>query len=146
MPKYFSITRELDAVPDQVFDVLTQPEFFCQWFGTRKLEVPRDSLVMEVRPGGAFAAQMLLPEEGSINWSGSYVEVDRPRRLAMTLTDSPGDDPGVPVAFDLVPTGSRTTLTIRQDRGAFTDEQVDATVAGYNSFIDDMEAILTDMP
>ena len=146
MPGSFSITRDLEAAPERVFDVLTQLEYFSQWFGTRNLVVPRDTLVMEVRPGGEFKAQMLLPDGGHIDWAGTFVEVDRPHRLGMTLTDSPGDDPGVPVLFELAPADTGSTLTIRQDRGDFSDEQVAATVAGYNSFIDDMESILADMP
>lgn len=60
----------------------------------------------------------------------------------MTLTDQPGDDTGLPVLFDLEETGEGTLLTIRQDRSDFTDEQVAATIAGYNSFIDDIERVL----
>ena len=57
----------------------------------------------------------------------------------MTLTDQPGDDVGLPVLFDLEEVDGGTQLTIRQDRADFTDEQVAATIAGYNAFIDDIE-------
>ena len=57
----------------------------------------------------------------------------------MTLTDQPGDDAGPPVIFDLEEVDGGTQLTIRQDRSDFTDEQVAATIAGYNAFIDDIE-------
>jgi hypothetical protein len=31
---------------------------------------------------------------------------------------------------------------VRQDRSDFSDEQVAATIAGYNAFIDDLEKIV----
>jgi hypothetical protein len=60
----------------------------------------------------------------------------------MTLTDQPGDDAGLPVLFDLEEVDGGTQLTIRQDRSDFSDEQVAATIAGYNAFIDDIERVL----
>jgi uncharacterized protein YndB with AHSA1/START domain len=85
---------------------------------------------------------MLLPDGNRIDWAGEYKAVEPPSHLAMTLTDQPGDDEGLPVLFDLEDSGDGTVLTIRQDRSDFTDEQVAATIAGYNSFIDDIERVL----
>src|SRR6478736_10294837 len=142
MTEYFTITRDLKAPRQLVFDALTTPEHFAVWFGTSAVEVPLDSLTMEVRPGGAFRAVMLLPDGNRIDWAGEYQVVDPPSHLAMTLTDRPGDDAGLPVLFDLEEAGDGTVLTIRQDRSDFSDEQVAATIAGYNSFIDDIERVL----
>ena len=71
---------------------------------------------MDVRPGGAFRAVMVLPDGNRIDWAGEYVEVDPPARLAMTLTDNPDEYAGLPVLFDLEETADGTRLTIRQDR------------------------------
>lgn len=145
MTEYFTITRELAAPRELVFDALTTPEHFAVWFGTAAVEVPLDSLTMDVRPGGAFRAVMLLPEGHRIDWAGEYVEVDRPSRLAMTLSDRPDDYAGLPVLFDLDEVDGGTRLTIRQDRSDFSDEQVAATIAGYNAFVDDIEKELARM-
>ncbi|WP_374977962.1 SRPBCC domain-containing protein [Microbacterium trichothecenolyticum] len=142
MTEYFTITRTLQAPRELVFEALTKPEHFAVWFGTAAVEVPQDSLTMDVRPGGAFRAVMLLPDGNRIDWAGEYKAVEPPSHLAMTLTDQPGDDEGLPVLFDLEDSGDGTVLTIRQDRSDFTDEQVAATIAGYNSFIDDIERVL----
>ena len=85
---------------------------------------------------------MHLPDGNSIHWTGTYLEVEPPAHVAMTLTDQPGDDTGLPVIFDLEPVEGGTELTVRQDRADFTDEQVAATIAGYNSFIDDIEKVV----
>nr|BFF11445.1 hypothetical protein GCM10025699_27480 [Microbacterium flavescens] len=71
--------------------------------------------------------------------------VEPPSHLAMTLTDQPDDDAGLPVLFDLEEVDGGTKLTIRQDRSDFTDDQVAATIAGYNAFVDDIEHVLETM-
>jgi uncharacterized protein YndB with AHSA1/START domain len=142
MTDYFSVTRTLAAPRELVFEAITRPEHFAVWFGTAQVEVPQETLSMDVRPGGAFRAVMHLPDGNLIHWSGTYLAVDPPSHLAMTLTDQPGEDPGLPVLFDLDVVDGGTQLTIRQDRSDFSDEQVAATIAGYNAFIDDMVAVV----
>ncbi|MDQ2698978.1 MAG: SRPBCC domain-containing protein [Actinomycetota bacterium] len=142
MTEYFTVTRTLRAPRELVFETLTKPEHFAVWFGTAAVEVPQDSLTMDVRPGGAFRAVMLLPDGNRIDWTGEYKAVEPPSHLAMTLSDQPGDDAGLPVLFDLEEQGGDTVLTIRQDRSDFSDEQVAATIAGYNAFVDDIERVL----
>jgi len=145
MTEYFTITRDLTAPRELVFEAITKPEHFAVWFGTAAVEVPRDSLTMDVRPGGAFRAVMLLPDGNRIDWAGEYVEVDPPSHLAMTLSDRPGEYAGLPVLFDLEEAEGGTRLTIRQDRSDFSDDQVAATIAGYNAFVDDIENELARM-
>lgn len=145
MADYFTITRTLRAPRELVFEAITKPEHFAIWFGTAAVDVPQDSLTMDVRPGGAFRAVMVLPDGNRINWEGEYKAVEPPSHLAMTLTDQPGDDAGLPVLFDLEEVGGGTKLTISQDRAEFSDEQVAATIAGYNTFIDEIERVLESM-
>jgi uncharacterized protein YndB with AHSA1/START domain len=142
MADYFSVTRTISAPRELVFEALTKPEHFAVWFGTAEVDVPQDTLSMDVRPGGAFRAVMHLPDGNLIHWAGTYVEVQPPSHVAMTLTDQPGDDAGLPVVFDLRAVDGGTELTVRQDRADFSDEQVAATIAGYNAFIDDIEKVV----
>ena len=142
MAEYFSITRTISAPRELVFEALTKPEHFAVWFGTAAVEVPRETLSMDVRPGGVFRAVMHLPDGNLIHWAGTYIEVDPPSHVAMTLTDQPGDDAGLAVLFDLETVEGGTQLTVRQDRSDFSDEQVAATIAGYNAFIDDIERVV----
>ena len=142
MPDYFSVTRTISAPRELVFEALTTPEHFAVWFGTAAVDVPRDTLVMDVRPGGDFRAVMHLPDGNLIHWTGTYVEVDPPAHVAMTLSDQPGDEAGLPVVFDLEAVDGGTQLTVRQDRADFSDEQVAATIEGYNAFIDDIEKVV----
>ncbi len=145
MADYFSVTRTISAPRELVFEALTKPEHFAVWFGTAEVAVPQDTLSMDVRPGGAFRAVMHLPDGNLIHWAGTYVEVQPPSHVAMTLTDQPGDDAGLPVVFDLRAVDGGTELTVRQDRADFSDEQVAETIAGYNAFIDEIEKVVAGM-
>ena len=142
MTESFTITRTLAAPPELVWETWTKPEHFSVWFGTEAVEVPLDSLSLDVRVGGKLAAVMLIPDGTRIDWEGEYTEVDRPHRLAFTLTDNPGEYPGVPIVATFTPVDGGTEVSITQHRGDFDDEQVQATIAGYNSFFDSMERVI----
>ncbi|MET0296697.1 MAG: SRPBCC domain-containing protein, partial [Microbacterium sp.] len=101
MADYFTITRQIAAPRELVFDAITKPEHFAVWFGTAAVEVPQESLSMDVRPGGEFRATMVLPDGNRIDWAGEYITVDPPAHLAMTLSDNPDAYAGLPVLFDL---------------------------------------------
>ena len=85
MTDSFTVTRTIAAPRELVWDAWTLPEHFSKWFGTEAVEVPLDSLVMDVRPGGTLAAVMVLPDGNRINWTGEYRLVDRPNRLEYVL-------------------------------------------------------------
>ncbi|HOW00049.1 MAG TPA: SRPBCC domain-containing protein [Rhodoglobus sp.] len=142
MTESFTITRTLAAPPELVWDVWTKPEHFAVWFGTEAVEVPLDSVTLDVRVGGKLAAIMNIPGGPTINWEGEYTEVDRPRRLAFTLSDNPDEYAGVPIVATFTPVDGGTEVSLTQDRGDFSDEQVQATIDGYNSFYDSMERVL----
>jgi uncharacterized protein YndB with AHSA1/START domain len=138
----FTVTRFIAAPRELVWDAWTLPEHFSVWFGTADVEVPLDSLVMDVRPGGTLAAVMLLPDGNRIDWNGEYRVVERPSRLEYVLSDEPlvpGLDPVV-TTFTEVEGG--TEVALFQPGYGFSDEQIAATVAGYNAFFDALEAVV----
>ena len=138
----FTITRTFAAPRELVWEVWTKPEHFSVWFGTDEVDVPLDELSLDVRVGGGLRAAMHLPDGNVIRWEGEYTEVERPSRLAFTLTDEPGVDPGMPITVDFADVGDATEITIFQARHGFSDEQVQLTIDGYQSFYDSMEKLL----
>lgn len=139
MTDTFTITRTFPATCEQVYALWTQPEHFAVWFGTDAVDVPLDTLSLDVRVGGAWSAVMHLPDGNTIDWVGEYTEVDPPERLAFTMTDQPAEPAGDPVIVTFAEVDGATEMTLTQPRHGFSDEQVEATVAGYNSFFDVME-------
>lgn len=137
------LSRTFDATPEAVYALWTSPEQFSVWFGTEAVTVPLDTLSLDVRVGGSWRAVMELPDGNAISWEGVYTEVVPPTRLAFTMTDEPGTDPGAPVTVDVAATQDGTRMTLTQARGDFSDEQVAAVTAGYGGFFDAMDALLT---
>lgn len=137
-----NITRTFAAPIELVFEAFTRPEHFSVWFGTAAVEVPLDTLSMDVRVGGTWTAVMHLPDGTTKDWEGEYTEIDAPTRLAFTLTDEPGTDPGEPVTVDLREVDGGTEMTFWQDAHGFDEDGIAAVTAGYGAFFDEMQRIV----
>jgi uncharacterized protein YndB with AHSA1/START domain len=132
-----SITRVFDAPRDRVWSEWTDPEAFADWYGGAQAEVPVSSVSMDVREGGAWKATMFAgPERREINWHGEYREVVEPERLALTLSDQPGDE------FELVTVvltdlgDGRTEMLMEQTGGHMTPEGYERAKQGWGGFFD----------
>ncbi|WP_435080791.1 SRPBCC family protein [Clavibacter michiganensis] len=137
------ITRTFAASRERVFDAWITPADFAAWFGTAAVDVPLDTLRMDVRVGGAWTAVMRLPDGNAIDWAGEYVELDRPARIAMTMTDRPDEPAGEPLTVDLEEVaGGATRMTMTQRAGEFSDEQREMTIQGWSAFFDVMEGLV----
>ena len=138
----FTITRTFAAPRELVYDAFITPEHFSQWFGTAAIPVPLETLHMDVRVGGKWTAIMHLPDGTTKDWEGEYTELDRPSRLAFTLTDQIGEDPGEPVTVDLREVEGGTEMTFWQANHGFSDEQVEMVKQGYGAFFDELGRIV----
>ena len=99
-PLEASITVE--AEPDQVFDYFTKPEAIVRWMG--------DFAVLDPRPGGEFTLDI-----NGVPVRGAYIEVDRPRRLAISWGHAGSDrlPPGAStVEVTFTPAGSGTLVSV----------------------------------
>ena len=142
MSNQITVTRTFAAPRERVFAAWTDPADFAVWFGSSQVTVPRDSLVLDVRPGGSWRAVMELPDGNTINWEGQYTEVTPPERLSLTMTDRPGEDPGAPISVTFMEVDGGTQMTLVQDAPDFSEDQREQTAAGYQAFFDDMEALV----
>ncbi|WP_375399210.1 SRPBCC domain-containing protein [uncultured Amnibacterium sp.] len=137
-----TITRVFDAPRNVVWAAWTAPEQFSVWFGTAAVDVPLATIVMDVRVGGAWSAVMHLPDGQRIDWTGEYIEVQTPQRLAFTMTDDPANPAREPVTVDLAEVDGGTRMTMTQRGGNLTDEQYRQAEAGWNGFFDEMAGLL----
>src|SRR3981189_509696 len=58
------ITRVFDAPRDLVFRAWTDPDHVAKWFGPQGFEIPRDSVVIDLRVGGRFELRMVSSPMG----------------------------------------------------------------------------------
>jgi uncharacterized protein YndB with AHSA1/START domain len=116
------ITRIYDAPRDKVWRAWTQPEELVRWWGKRGWTARPDSLVMDVRPGGAFRVVTVNDEDGREMISeGVYAEVVEPERLTFGESTVTFIDLG----------DGRTRMDFR------TSARMDETaVGGFNSALD----------
>ena len=142
MTEAIGITRTFDAPCEAVYDAWITPEHFSRWFGTEAVAVPLDTLDMDVRVGGRWRAVMHLPDGALIDWTGEYLELDRPNRLAFTITDRPDDPERESVVVTLTAVNGATEMTMTQLGSQMSDEQIARTTAGYNGFFDVIEKIV----
>lgn len=137
-----TITRTIAAPPERVFAAWTRPEDFSVWFGGSAVDVPTESVSMDVRVGGRWTAVMRVPDGSEIHWHGRCTEVDPPRRLAFTMDDDPASDTVEPVVVTFAPAAGGTEMRLTQPRDDLTNEQLAQTLLGYNEFFDAMEILL----
>lgn len=143
MADTFTVEYEFAAPPTRVWAAWTTPALFSVWFGTEAVIVPIERIVLDVRVGGALRATMILPDGSEKDWEGEFTTVEPPTRLAFTLTDVPGTDPGPPVVVDLAPTSDGgTRLALRQSSHHFDDDGIAAVTAGYLAFFEAMARAL----
>lgn len=143
MTELLTITRTFTASRELVFDVWTSPQHFAVWFGGADVAVPLDSVEMDLSEGGSWKATMQIPGGHEIHWVGEYVEVDRPSRLVLTMTDAPSAPERTTITVDLSETAGSTEMTMTQVVDGFPPEGIDQLRAGYGSFFDAMDQLLS---
>jgi uncharacterized protein YndB with AHSA1/START domain len=135
------IDRDFAASPEAVFAAWTTPHHFAQWFGGKSVQVPPDSLDFVAEAGRTWRAQMLLLDGSTMDWTGEFIEVVPDERLVFTITDRPTEPARATIVVELtaIPDGTRMHFT--QETPGFSREQQEGALAGWQSFIDELEQI-----
>lgn len=137
-----TVVRTFDAPQNLVYSMFTTPEHFATWFGTDQVEVPLDTLAMDVREGGEWSAVMHLPDGSLKHWAGAFRRLVPFDLVEFTLTDEPGTTEPTPVTAELRADGSGTELTLTQATPGWPAEAQEGLRQGYGAFLDTMAAIL----
>ncbi|MYQ49288.1 SRPBCC domain-containing protein [Streptomyces sp. SID4985] len=133
------IDRDFAAPPAAVFAAWTTPQHFARWFGGKDVQVPLDSLDFIAEPGRTWTARMVLPDGNTINWTGEFVEVVPHERLVFTITDRPAEPGRATIVVELAAIPGGTRMHFTQETPGFTPEQQHGVLAGWQSFIDELE-------
>src|SRR5215471_2275103 len=76
------IRRTFDAPRELVWTAFTDPDELTKWWGPKGFHVPRESIEVDLRPGGVFALTMVGPDGTTFPDRGSFQEVVEHERLA----------------------------------------------------------------
>lgn len=106
--------RTYTAPRQLVWDAWTDPDQMAQWWGPRGITTPRESIELDLRPGGRVAFEMVDDATGArYPNSGTILEVDPPARLVWSddgFADGSGKGTAT-VTFTEVD-ATTTTLTV----------------------------------
>jgi uncharacterized protein YndB with AHSA1/START domain len=108
------IRRRVSAGAEQIFDLWTKPDLMVRWMSPFPGAVDCKASC-DLRPGGTFSLVM-SSEQSSREVSGTYLEVDRPRKLVFTWTGPLTNDVNTLVTVELNPRGDETDLVLTHER------------------------------
>jgi uncharacterized protein YndB with AHSA1/START domain len=137
------ITRTFDAPRELVFRAWLDPDQLAAWWAPEGVELPRSSIAVDPRPGGHFEFTYVdesLGQEHPVRME--IIEIVEPELLL--FESPPAPEMGIPdrlttrVAF--VEAGDRTTVTVTQ--GPHTDEMAPNAQAGWDSVLENLDALL----
>jgi len=132
--KGFTLVRNFDATPEQIWNAWTLPDEAAQWWHPRGMTTPRDSVSIDARVGGRYVYTMVDDATGEeYPTGGRFREVEPFTRLAFTWGHPDADDSSV-VTITIEPAGELTRMT-------FDLRGVDG-VSGDDSFYDGWESAL----
>ncbi len=119
-----SVSREIKAPPEHVYDAWLDPVMVPQWFAPGM--GPMTRVDIDPRLGGVFHLDQQRDAEVAGHW-GVYLELDRPNRLVFTWCVDGAEDEDI-VSIDISPltsgaaqTGSTVSIT----------HQIDVSYADY---------------
>lgn len=102
------VTRVVTASAPLVFEAWTNPDLFRQWWVPRSYGLNLVSCELDVRVGGQYRLAF-LHEGGTMEFFGTYLEVDAPARLVWTNDEGEGQTVTT-VTFESL--GEQTRITI----------------------------------
>jgi len=112
-------TRRYDAPPDAVFDAWLDPKLARGFlFATPDGQMVKAEI--DPRVGGHFNFTDRRPDAGDVEHVGTYLEIDRPRRLVFDFAVPKYDPKETRVAIEIVPAGAGAELMLVHD-GVFEE-------------------------
>ncbi|MGX7873281.1 SRPBCC family protein [Mesorhizobium sp. ORM6] len=127
------IRRRMRATAEQVFDLWTQPDLMVRWMSPFPGAV-NCKASCDPQPGGTFNLVM-SSEESSREVSGTYVLVDRPRKLVFTWIGPLTNNVNTLVTVELSPHGDETDLVLTHERLP-TQTIVEGHARGWGNILD----------
>ncbi|MDP3855975.1 SRPBCC domain-containing protein [Phenylobacterium sp.] len=133
MTKTISVSRRFDATPEQVFDAWIDLKLAAKFlFATPTGEIVK--VEMDARVGGGFLIVDKRPGVGEASHHGTYVEIDRPRRLVFDFSVEAYSKDTTRVTVEIRPAGDGCELILtHEDIG---DEYVERTEGGWTMILE----------
>ena len=112
-PLRLELCRLIRASPERLFEAWTVPEQLCRWWGPPGVQCT--GAEFDLRPGGQYRIDNLLPDGAVVCISGEFVEVLRPKRLVYTWQTTE-DLPVELVTVEFIPRGPNTEVRVVHEK------------------------------
>lgn len=134
------VTRRFRAVPERVFDAFLDPAKAGRFlFATKAGTIVRAEI--DPRVGGAYCFTDRRAGE-NVEHRGTYVEIDRPRRLVLTPSvDQFGQDHDL-VTIEIEPDGTGSALTLTHAMGPDLGAYQKRTEQGWTAILENLARTL----
>jgi uncharacterized protein YndB with AHSA1/START domain len=126
------VERVLPAAPDVVFDAWTDPDSLRVWMAPGERTVA--DAECDPRVGGGFRIVM-ISDDGAMEHTGRYLELDRPSRLVFTWRSAGTDMVDTEVTVDLAELDAGTRMVITH-RGLASEQARDNHRGGWSAIAD----------
>jgi uncharacterized protein YndB with AHSA1/START domain len=108
------VTRTFNAPARIVYDVWTKPELLKRWWAPKSLGVTLFDCQNDVRVGGRYRFAFGRDPRQPMVFSGSYSEVDAPKRLVCTQAFEQAPSGEAVVTATFTEHDGKTTLVLHQ--------------------------------
>ena len=133
------VTHRYDAAPERVFDAWLDPELAGRFLFT----TPTGQMIKaEIDPkvGGHFNFTDRRPDMGDVEHVGTYLAIERPRRLVFEFAVPAYEATRTTVTVEIAASGSGSELTLIHD-GVF-ESYVTQTQQGWTMILGNLEKAL----
>jgi len=137
------LRRRVRARAEDIFDLWTKPDLMVRWMSPFPGAVDCKAS-SDLRPGGAFSLVM-LSADASREVTGTYVEIDRPRKLVFTWKGPLTNHVTTLVTLELDPRGDETELVLTHERLPTPDMHVGHT-KGWGHILDHLAEVVSKDP
>ena len=135
------IRRRVRAPTEEIFDLWTKPDLMVRWMSTFPGAVDCKASC-DLRIGGAFSLVM-SSGNSSREVSGTYVEIDRPRKLVFTWTGPLTNNVTTLVTLELNPRGDETDVVLTHERLP-TSAILEGHTKGWGHILDHLADAVSD--
>lgn len=133
------VSHRFDAPPERVFDAWLDPGTAAKFlFATPTGRMVRAEIDPSV--GGNFTFVDRRPDMGDVEHVGTWLEIDRPRRLVFEFAVPAYEPTRTRITLDFAPDGGGCRLTLTHE-GVF-EEYVTQTQHGWGMILDGLERAL----
>ena len=137
------LRRRVKAGAEEIFDLWTKPELMVRWMSPFPGAV-NCKASCDLRPGGAFSLAMSSGESRR-DVSGTYVQIDRPRKLVFTWMGPLTNNVNTLVTLELDPHGDETDLVLTHERLP-TAAIVEGHTRGWGNILDHLADVAARSP